>query len=431
MKSQQKIRIVTLGCSKNLVDSEVLAAQAGNLNFSIIPEDSTEQEDIVILNTCGFILDAKQESIDTILSYIDKKESGLLKKVFVMGCLSERYKQDLESEIPDVDQYFGVNDLNEILKQLSPKESNLALYHRHLFTPSHYAYLKISEGCDRNCSFCAIPMIRGKHKSKQISHLVDEARLLRDKGVKELILIAQDLSYYGLDLNKQKQLPELLFQLSQISGIEWIRLHYAYPAGFPMEVLDLMREQEKICRYLDIPFQHHSDLVLENMRRGHRASDDEKLIASIRTKVPGIALRTTLLVGHPGEGENEFDELYDFVRRTRFERLGVFPYSEEEGTWGAKQFKDLLSDEEKNRRADEIMLLQQDISAEINQSRIGKSIKVLIDKEEQDYFIGRSEFDSPGVDGEVLVSKNKKLNIGDFYQVQITSSDEFDLFGHV
>lgn len=431
MKSAQKIRIVTLGCSKNLVDSEVLAAQASNLNFDIISEDSTEQEDIVILNTCGFILDAKQESIDTILSYIDKKESGLVKKVFVMGCLSERYKQDLESEIPNVDQYFGANDLTEILKQLSPKKSNLALYHRHLFTPSHYAYLKISEGCDRNCSFCAIPMIRGKHKSKQMAHLVDEARILRDKGVKELILIAQDLSYYGLDLNKQKQLPELLFQLSQISGIEWIRLHYAYPAGFPIEVLDLMREQEKICRYLDIPFQHHSDLVLENMRRGHRASDDEKLIASIREKVPGIALRTTLLVGHPGEGEKEFDELYDFVRRTRFERLGVFPYSEEEGTWGAKQFKDLLPDEEKNRRADEIMLLQQDISAEINQSRIGKSIKVLIDKEEQDYFIGRSEFDSPGVDGEVLVSKSNKLNIGDIYQVQITSSDEFDLFGHV
>jgi ribosomal protein S12 methylthiotransferase len=382
----------------------------------------------VVINTCGFIGDAKQESINTILQYVDAKQEGLIDRVYVMGCLSERYKKELLLEIPEVDAMFGVNNLADIVEKLGVNYKKDLLGERVLSTPKHYAYLKISEGCDRICSFCAIPLIRGKHVSKTIDDIISETRVIVKNGVKEIMLIAQDLTYYGVDIYKRQSLAELLQYLSDIDGLEWIRLHYAYPASFPTEVLKIMRERENICKYLDIPFQHISDNVLRNMRRGVNSSQTYDLIKKLRDEVPGLTLRSTLLVGHPGEGEKEFEELKRFVSEVKFDRLGVFTYSEEEDTYAASTFKDSLSPSAKQKRADSIMKLQQGISEEKNAEKINSTIKVIIDRKEGDYWIGRSEGDSPEVDNEVLVSTNKKLNIGEFYQVKVTSADLFDLF---
>lgn len=386
----------------------------------------------VIINTCGFIKDAKQESINTILKFIRAKEDGFIDHVYVMGCLSERYKKELESEISDVDKYFGVNDLELIIKHLGLNYKHTLTGERFLTTPRHYAYLKISEGCDRKCSFCAIPIIRGKHTSKPKEILLHEARLLADKGVKELILIAQDLTWYGVDIYKKQALPELLKELSEISGIEWIRLHYAYPAGFPREVIHVMKERENICRYLDIPFQHNSDAVLQKMRRGHNQKQNLELINFIRKEIPEITLRTTVITGHPGETKEAFAELLKFIEKVEFDRLGVFTYSEEENTWAAQMYNDRIPERIKKERADTLMQLQQSISMKLNYNKIGNSFKVLIDGREGEYFTGRTESDSPEIDNEVLIPvSNKNLIIGNFYQTLITGAEEFDLYGEV
>lgn len=431
-KANKKINIVTLGCSKNLVDSEVLMRQIDAAGIEVVHNDSIDGVDTVILNTCGFIHDAKQESIDTILEYITAKEDGRINGLYVMGCLSERYKDELSKEIPEVDRYFGVTDIEEIVKELKIDYRKELIGERLLTTPSHYAYLKISEGCDRTCSFCAIPVIRGKHISKSIENLVLEAAFLAKKGVKELILIAQDLTYYGIDLYKKQALAELLKQLCAIDGIEWIRLHYAYPTKFPMDVLEVMRDEAKICKYLDIPFQHFSNGVLENMRRAITAEQTQQLLDDIRRTVPGISVRTTMLVGHPGETEEAFEELKQFVSTAKFERLGVFTYSEEEGTWGAANLKDEIDDDMKQARADELMLLQQDVSMDLNQNKIGKEFKVLIDGYDGEYYVGRTEHDSPEVDNEVLITAEEgSLEVGTFVNVLIENADDFDLYGKV
>jgi ribosomal protein S12 methylthiotransferase len=425
---QNSINIVTLGCSKNLVDSEQLMKQLDAGGLKVMHDADVDAARTVVINTCGFIGDAKQESINTILQYVDAKQEGLIDRVYVMGCLSERYKKELLLEIPEVDAMFGVNNLADIVEKLGVNYKKDLLGERVLSTPKHYAYLKISEGCDRICSFCAIPLIRGKHVSKTIDDIISETRVIVKNGVKEIMLIAQDLTYYGVDIYKRQSLAELLQYLSDIDGLEWIRLHYAYPASFPTEVLKIMRERENICKYLDIPFQHISDNVLRNMRRGVNSSQTYDLIKKLRDEVPGLTLRSTLLVGHPGEGEKEFEELIRFVSEVKFDRLGVFTYSEEEDTYAASTFKDSLSPSAKQKRADSIMKLQQGISEEKNAEKINSTIKVIIDRKEGDYWIGRSEGDSPEVDNEVLVSTNKKLNIGEFYQVKVTSADLFDLF---
>jgi ribosomal protein S12 methylthiotransferase len=425
---QNSINIVTLGCSKNLVDSEQLMKQLDAGGLKVMHDADVDAARTVVINTCGFIGDAKQESINTILQYVDAKQEGLIDRVYVMGCLSERYKKELLLEIPEVDAMFGVNNLADIVEKLGVNYKKDLLGERVLSTPKHYAYLKISEGCDRICSFCAIPLIRGKHVSKTIDDIISETRVIVKNGVKEIMLIAQDLTYYGVDIYKRQSLAELLQYLSDIDGLEWIRLHYAYPASFPTEVLKIMRERENICKYLDIPFQHISDNVLRNMRRGVNSSQTYDLIKKLRDEVPGLTLRSTLLVGHPGEGEKEFEELKRFVSEVKFDRLGVFTYSEEEDTYAASTFKDSLSPSAKQKRADSIMKLQQGISEEKNAEKINSTIKVIIDRKEGDYWIGRSEGDSPEVDNEVLVSTNKKLNIGEFYQVKVTSADLFDLF---
>jgi ribosomal protein S12 methylthiotransferase len=404
--------------------------QIGANNTTIFHDDQSNDARIVVINTCGFIRDAKQESINTILQFIRAKQEGHIDHLVVMGCLSERYKTELEKEIPDVDKYFGVNDLESIIKHLGLNYRKELTGERLLTTPAHYAYLKISEGCDRKCSFCAIPLIRGKHISRTIESLEVEARKLASIGVKEIILIAQDLTRYGIDLYNRQALPELLTRLSEIHGIEWIRLHYAYPAGFPKKVIQVMKERDNICKYLDIPFQHQSDVVLKMMRRGHSSEQNLKLIDFIRKNIPDITLRTTLITGHPGESAKEFSILRRFVESVEFDRLGVFAYSAEEDTYAARNYPDTIPEKVKKMRADELMAAQQKISKKQNDNKIGESIKVLIDRREGEYAVGRSEGDSPEIDNEVLVSNNKTTPvIGQFCQVKITSAEEFDLYG--
>lgn len=420
-----------MGCSKNLFDSEVMMAQLRANRFEVEHEASQDDSEIVIINTCGFIDNAKQESIDTILRYADAKKEGLVDKVYVTGCLSQRYKDELEEEIPEVDAYFGTRDLPRLLKTLKADYKAELIGERLLTTPSHYAYLKIAEGCDRPCSFCAIPLMRGKHISTPIEALVEQTKGLAAKGVKEIMLIAQDLTYYGLDIYKERALANLLRALSEVDGIEWIRLHYAYPSGFPMDVLDEMKNNPKVCNYLDIPLQHGSSKVLKDMRRGINREKTEALIQEIRSIVPDIAIRTTLIAGYPGESEEDFQEMYDFVERMEFDRLGIFTYSHEENTH-AYNFEDDVPEDVKKERADKIMELQSGISYEMNQRKVGKILRVLFDRVEGDFFIGRSEFDSPDVDNEVLVRKDSDfVRLGDYANVLIEKADHYDLYGKV
>jgi ribosomal protein S12 methylthiotransferase len=425
---KNRINVVTLGCSKNTYDSEVLMGQLKAAGKDVVHEASGKEEgEVVVINTCGFIDNAKQESIDTILTYVEKKQRGEVEKVFVTGCLSERYKPDLEREIPDVNRYFGTRDLPLLLKELGADYKQQLVGERLLATPRHYAYLKISEGCDRPCSFCAIPLMRGGHVSKPIEQLVEEAKKLAAKGVVELILIAQDLTYYGLDLYKERRLAELLRALVQVEGIEWIRLHYLFPSGFPEDVLDVIREEPKVCTYVDIPLQHAVDRVLKSMKRGTTQAKTNALIQAMRKKVPGITIRTTLIVGYPGETEAEFQELLEWVKTQQFDRLGVFPYSHEENT-SAYGLEDDVPAEEKQRRADAIMDAQMEISAELNQAKVGQTLRVLVDRLEGDHYIGRTEFDSPDVDNEVLIPTGEySLTPGRFVTVKITDATEYDL----
>lgn len=429
--TKTKVNIVTLGCSKNLVDSEVLLTQLRGNGINAVHESAEDDASVVVINTCGFIDNAKQESIDTILRYVDAKEEGVVDKVYVTGCLSQRYKDDLEKEIPEVDAWFGTRDLSRLLKVFKADYKHELVGERILTNPSHYAYLKISEGCDRPCSFCAIPLMRGKHISRPIEELVLEAKNLAKAGTKELLLIAQDSTYYGLDLYKKRNLADLLKHLSDVEGIEWIRLHYAFPTGFPMDALDVMAERSNICKYLDIPLQHGSTHMLKIMRRGTTREKTEELLKTIRSKVPGIAIRTTMIAGHPGETEKEFQEMMEFIEQSRFERLGVFAYSHEENTH-AFSMNDEVPAEVKQQRVDAVMELQQGISLELNQQKIGSTQKVLIDRKEGGHFIGRTEFDSPEVDNEVLIDgKENYLRMGDFVNVKITQATEFDLTGEV
>ncbi len=426
---KNKVNVVTLGCSKNIYDSEVLMGQLKANNFSVEHESVKDDSEIVIINTCGFIENAKQESIDTILRFAGAKKKGKLEKLYVTGCLSERYKPELEKEIPDVDAWFGTRDLPRLLKTLKADYKHELIGERLLTTPNHFAYFKISEGCDRPCSFCAIPLMRGKHVSIPMEELVKQAKTLAKNGVKELILIAQDLTYYGLDIYKKRNLADLLRMLSDVDGLEWIRLHYAYPSGFPMDILDVMREKKNICKYLDIPLQHISDNMLLSMRRGITKDKTIALVNEIRERVPGIAIRTTLITGYPGETEKDVEELKAFVEETRFDRLGVFTYSHEENTH-AFGLKDDVPADEKQRRASEIMEIQQGISSDLNRKKVGQTFRVLFDRKEGDHFIGRTEFDSPEVDNEVLVSaKDDFVRIGDFVNVAITSAEAYDLYG--
>jgi ribosomal protein S12 methylthiotransferase len=427
---KNKVNVITLGCSKNTFDSEVLMAQLKANKFDVEHESMDDDAEIVIINTCGFIDNAKQESIDTILRYAQAKKDGEVDKVYVTGCLSERYRDDLQNEIPEVDAFFGTRELPRLLKTLKADYKQELVGERLLTTPSHYAYFKIAEGCDRPCSFCAIPLMRGNHVSTPIEDLVKSAKSLAAKGVKELILIAQDLTYYGLDIYKKRALADLVAQLSDIEGIEWIRLHYAFPSGFPMDVLDVMNEKSNVNFYLDIPLQHGSTKILQSMRRGITREKTEELVHEIRAKVPTIAIRTTLIVGYPGETKEDFKEMYDFVEKMKFDRLGVFTYSHEENTH-AYLLEDDVPEKTKRKRADKIMELQSGISYELNQRKIGNTFKVLFDRVEGDYFIGRTEFDSPEVDNEVLVKKEGDVfvRLGDFASVQITSADHYDLFG--
>lgn len=429
---KNKVNVVTLGCSKNLFDSEVMMAQLKANKFEVEHESLNDDAEIVIINTCGFIDNAKQESIDTILRYVDAKNDGQVDKLYVTGCLSERYKDDLEKEIPEVDAFFGTRDLPRLLKTLKADYKKELIGERLLTTPSHFAYFKIAEGCDRPCSFCAIPLMRGKHVSTPIEDLVNSAKSLAAQGVKELMLIAQDLTYYGLDIYKKRNLAELIQKLSEVEGIDWLRLHYAFPAGFPMDVIDEIRDNPKVCLYLDMPLQHGSTKILKSMRRGITREKTEELVNVIRAQVPGIAIRTTLIAGYPGETEADFQEMYDFVERMRFERLGIFTYSHEENTH-AYSLEDDVPEKTKKDRADKIMELQAGISYELNQQRVGQTYKVLFDRAEGDYFIGRSEFDSPEVDNEVLVKKSAEnhVRIGDFANVLIESADHYDLYGKV
>jgi ribosomal protein S12 methylthiotransferase len=425
----KKIRIVTLGCSKNIVDSEKLLRQVQAGGFRLIHQTDTASAGTVIINTCGFINDAKEESIDTILRYIRARQSGFIDNLYVIGCLSERYMDALKSEIPEVDRYFGVNSMKEILKELGIKYQKDLLTQRVITGPGHYAFLKISEGCDRTCAFCTIPAIRGKYISRPLKELITEARHLAESGVKELILIAQDLSYYGLDLYRKQKLPQLISELLKIESFEWIRLHYLYPANFPLDLIPLIAENPRICSYVDIPVQHISDKMLRLMKRSHNRRETESVLYKLRNEIPGAAIRTTLIAGHPGETENEFLELKGFVESFRFERLGVFKYSNEEGTYSCDNYGDDIPEDIKESRVAELMRIQQNISAEINESLVGKIFKVIIDRVEGEFFVGRTEFDSPEVDQEVLVSSDYTLKPGNFYQIIITQSTDFDLFG--
>ncbi len=423
---KNKINVITLGCSKNTYDSEVLMGQLKASGKDVVHE---QEGNIVVINTCGFINNAKEESINTILEYVDKKENGIVDKVFVTGCLSERYRPDLEKEIPNVDQYFGTTDLPLLLKALGADYKHELLGERLTTTPKNYAYLKIAEGCDRPCSFCAIPIMRGKHISQSIEKLVKEAEGLAKNGVKELILIAQDLTYYGLDLYKKRNLAELLENLVKVEGIEWIRLHYAFPTGFPMDVLELMKREPKICNYIDIPLQHISDNILKSMRRGTTKEKTTKLLKDFRAAVPGMTIRTTLIVGYPGETQEDFEIMRDWVQEMKFERLGCFTYSHEENTH-AYLLEDNVPEEVKQARATEIMDLQSQISWDLNQEKVGQTFKCIIDRKEGQYFIGRTEFDSPDVDNEVLIDASKfYVKTGDFINVKINDATEFDLYG--
>ena len=426
---KNKVQVVTLGCSKNLFDSEVLMGQLRANKFEVEHETDCDDAAIVVINTCGFIDNAKQESIDTILDFAAAKKQGKLEKLFVTGCLSERYKDDLERDIPEVDAYFGTRDLPRLMKALNADYKHELVGERMITTPRHYAYFKISEGCDRPCSFCAIPLMRGKHISTPIEELVAEAKRLAAAGTRELLLIAQDSTYYGLDLYGKRRLADLLKALSDVEGIGWIRLHYAFPAGFPLDVLDVMRERSNICKYLDMPLQHVSDKMLASMRRGTTKAKTEELVARIREKVPGIALRTTLIAGYPGETKADHEETLAWVEKTRFDRLGVFQYSHEENTH-AYSLADDVPAKEKKRRAEAVMAVQQTISLEINAAKIGKTVKVLVDRKEGKNFIGRTEQDSPEVDNEVLIPAAKHyLRIGDFADIKITAAEEYDLVG--
>ncbi len=423
---KNKINVITLGCSKNTYDSEVLMGQLKASGKDVVHE---QEGNIIVINTCGFINNAKEESINTILEYVDKKENGIVDKVFVTGCLSERYRPDLEKEIPNVDQYFGTTDLPLLLKALGADYKHELLGERLTTTPKNYAYLKIAEGCDRPCSFCAIPIMRGKHISQSIEKLVKEAEGLAKNGVKELILIAQDLTYYGLDLYKKRNLAELLENLVKVEGIEWIRLHYAFPTGFPMDVLELMKREPKICNYIDIPLQHISDNILKSMRRGTTKEKTTKLLKDFRAAVPGMTIRTTLIVGYPGETQEDFEIMRDWVQEMKFERLGCFTYSHEENTH-AYLLEDNVPEEVKQARAAEIMDLQSQISWDLNQEKVGQTFKCIIDRKEGQYFIGRTEFDSPDVDNEVLIDASKfYVKTGDFINVMIIDATEFDLYG--
>lgn len=431
MLKKKTVNIVTLGCSKNLVDSEFLLKQF-EINGYDVYFDSNKKTSIVIVNTCAFILDAKEESIDTILQYCEQKKRGRINNLYVMGCLSERYNTSLAVELPEVDGFYGKFDYLNILNDLNLTQKSEARTQRYITTPNHYAYLKISEGCNRMCSFCAIPLMTGKHKSKSIEQLEDETNHLVKQGVRELLIIAQDLSFYGRDLYNSFALPELITRLSNIEQIEWIKLHYFYPSQFPFEIINVINERPNVCRYLDIAMQHISDHMLNLMRRNISQKQTYELIEKIKTEIPGVALRTTLLVGHPGETQKDFEELKEFVRRVRFERLGVFTYSDEEDTYASKNYTDDILPEVKEERKDEIMAIQQAISAEIQQDRVGHTMKIVIDRTEGEYYIGRTEFDSPEVDGEVLIeAKDTNLKIGNFYKAKIISADDYDLYAQV
>ncbi|HBZ20716.1 MAG TPA: 30S ribosomal protein S12 methylthiotransferase RimO [Bacteroidales bacterium] len=425
----KKINIVTLGCSKNTVDSEKLLMQIREGGYSVVYDPSDFSADTVIINTCGFINDAKEQSIDTILRFVKASQAGEINNLYVMGCLSERYMDALKTEIPEVKKYFGVNNMNLILQELGIGLKKEQIYERILTGPGHYAYLKVSEGCDRKCSFCSIPLIRGKCISRPIEELTREAAYLAGQGVKELILIAQDLSYYGLDLYKTQKLPELITELLKIESFEWIRLHYLYPANFPEEVFSLMQNNPRICRYIDIPIQHISGKMLEIMKRSHYENGTRRFLNKIRKELPGAAIRTTLIAGHPGETEKEFNELKEFISEFRFDRLGVFAYSHEEGTYSYDNYNDDISQNVKESRVAELMSIQQSVSEELNREKTGKVFKVLIDRRDAEYFVGRTEFDSPEVDNEVLISTEYNLIPGNFYNIKIIGSSDFDLFG--
>ncbi len=428
----KKINVITLGCSKNTVDSEHLMAQLAAAGYELEHDSDRGDADVVVINTCGFIGDAKKESIDTILAAVRAKEEGLIERLFVVGCLSERYADELREEIPEVDEYFGVNDWADIVAALGGQHKAELATERVLTTPSHYAYLKISEGCNWLCGYCAIPLIRGKHISVPMETILEEARRLAERGVKELMVIAQDTTYYGIDLYGRRRLADLLSELCRIEGIEWIRLHYAYPAAFPEDVIEVMAREPKICKYLDIPFQHISDKMLSAMKRRHTKAEAMELIERLRRQIPDIALRTTLLVGYPGETLEDVAELEEFVREVRFDRLGVFPYSEEEGTYSATELTDDVPEEEKERRAARIMQIQEQISLENNLSRVGPVMRVIVDSRQGDYYVARSEYDSPEVDQEILIPcELRQLRRGCFYDVRITGAEDYDLFGEV
>ena len=431
MKKNQ-IDIVTMGCSKNLVDSETLMKLFEDNGYHCVHDPKRPQGEIAVINTCGFIEDAKQESIDTILEFIQAKEEGRLRKLYVMGCLSQRYQKELEAEMPEVDKFYGKFNYRELLKELGKAEVPACSGTRHLTTPHHYAYIKISEGCNRRCAYCAIPIITGKHVSRPMDEILDEVRQLVADGVKEFQIIAQELTYYGVDLDGKHHITELISRMADIPGVKWIRLHYAYPNQFPLDLLDVMREKPNVCKYLDIALQHISDNMLNRMHRHVSKQETIDLLKTIRERVPGIHIRTTLMVGFPGETQEDFHELLEFVRTQRFERMGAFAYSEEEGTYSANNYEDDVPAEVKQRRLDELMILQQEISAEVEAEKVGKILKVIIDRKEGDYYIGRTEFCSPEVDPEVLITAGeKRLRVGCFYNVKITQSEEFDLYGEV
>lgn len=429
--TKNRIDFITLGCSKNLVDSERLMKRFQDLGYEVAHDSDNVCGEVVIINTCGFIGDAKEESINTILEYVEAKKEGTIERLYVMGCLSERYLADLEEEIPEVDKYYGKFDWDNLISDLQEKIPTTKPHERMITTPNHYTYLKISEGCNRFCAFCAIPLITGRHTSVPIEQLVEEVKDLVSKGVKEFNVIAQDLSSYGIDLYGKMMLPELIERIAQINGVEWIRLHYAYPAQFPYEILPVMARYSNVCKYIDIALQHISNNVLDNMRRHITKDETLALIERIRTEVPGIHIRTTLMVGFPGESDSEFNELKDFVRSARFERMGAFAYCEEDGTYAAKNYSDSIPQEAKEQRLAKIMELQEAISLEINENKIGTIQKVVIDREEEDYYIGRTQYDSPDVDPEVLIKKTTALNIGEFYSVQINEALPFELIGEV
>jgi ribosomal protein S12 methylthiotransferase len=427
---KDKVNIITLGCSKNMVDSEVLSGQLIANEIDVVHESAKKDHNIVIINTCGFIEKAKEESVNTILQQVDLKRRGKIDKVYVTGCLSERYKNNLEAEIPEVDAYFGTMELPMILKQFEADYKADLMGERLLSTPQHYAYMKISEGCNRTCSFCAIPLMRGQHVSRPIESLVDEAKRLVDRGVKEVMLIAQELTYYGLDIYKKRELPKLLHALADVKGLEWIRLHYAYPSKFPLEIIDAIKDRENICNYLDMPLQHAANNMLQQMKRQITREEMEDLVGNIRERIPGICLRTTLIAGFPGETRDDVEELKTFIQKMRFDRVGIFTYSHEEGT-SAHDLVDDVPADEKEERAQEVMEVQQEISLEKNQEKVGRTFKVMIDKKEAGRYLGRTEFDSVEVDNEVIIQSNKKLTIGDFVNVKINKAFDYDLEGTV